>query len=416
MNNFYNQYTNLLHEKTANGYLPVWQVNGENFYNKLDAALHAKNVNSYVHFNFLEGQFDNIDWSVDTDTSEVYVNRLQQIRDKYDVVRLMYSGGADSKLILDTAYENNIPFDYIVLFRGGPLPNSRSDAEIARAEKHIDKYLEKFPKTKLVKFLFDFAEFEKYYSLSPEEWAKVTGHYDYCDRPQVQSWQYLGSSYSEFFWDPYLKGLSHCDLTGKEPPHISTVNNEYVWFFNDVNVDHHYTPFCEWFYISPDMPEVHRYQCHQTKKFLQQNNLFSTQQMSPEQTVACKIYTGKQLDDSYILDCHLKGMNKGILGLWECSQNGNQQVVDNMMRRAAFFKEKFTENELSTGFPRINLVGCISNLYSLQDSKKIINSGDPSVQQIFRYPKNTTEHDEFNNSMQEPWQYLKKLWKEYNLS
>ena len=66
-------------------------------------------------FCFNETVFKLIDWTVEPSQSlkELYVERCQQLRDKYDYLILSYSGGADSHEILYTFLENNIFIDEI---------------------------------------------------------------------------------------------------------------------------------------------------------------------------------------------------------------------------------------------------------------------------------------------------------------
>ena len=62
--------------------------------------------------------FSKCDWTTEPEPgvplSEYYRRRAQQIRDKYDYVVLLYSGGPDSNNILHAFVHNGIKIDEIV--------------------------------------------------------------------------------------------------------------------------------------------------------------------------------------------------------------------------------------------------------------------------------------------------------------
>lgn len=83
------------------------------FYNRIDAKKYGRKVKFYFH----DKEFEQFDWTIEPTESlaELYKQRAQQIRDKYDYVVLCYSGGVDSTNILETFYNNNIHIDEIFI-------------------------------------------------------------------------------------------------------------------------------------------------------------------------------------------------------------------------------------------------------------------------------------------------------------
>jgi hypothetical protein len=83
------------------------------FYNRVDAKKYGRKVKFYFH----DKEFESFDWKIEPTESlaELYKQRAQQIRDKYDYVVLCYSGGVDSTNILETFYNNNIHIDEIFI-------------------------------------------------------------------------------------------------------------------------------------------------------------------------------------------------------------------------------------------------------------------------------------------------------------
>lgn len=70
-----------------------------------------------LNYNFNDDYLNQIDWSVEPSESinELYVRRARQLRDKYDYLVLMYSGGIDSHVALHAFLDNDIKIDEIVV-------------------------------------------------------------------------------------------------------------------------------------------------------------------------------------------------------------------------------------------------------------------------------------------------------------
>jgi hypothetical protein len=98
--------------------LGVYCVGDLKFYSKVEAIeMHAK-TGIHPHWNFNEEVFSMYDWTQEPQISleELYRRRAQQLRDQYDYVVLMYSGGADCENILQAFVKNDIKLDEAVSF------------------------------------------------------------------------------------------------------------------------------------------------------------------------------------------------------------------------------------------------------------------------------------------------------------
>lgn len=94
-----------------------YTVGNLKFYSRLEAFETAKRLNlGKVTWHFNDEVFSSYDWTVEPSESleEVYRQRAQEIRDKYDYVVLMFSSGADSTNILNAFLDNNIKLDELV--------------------------------------------------------------------------------------------------------------------------------------------------------------------------------------------------------------------------------------------------------------------------------------------------------------
>ena len=105
----------LSYERTS-GY---WKVAGRSFFNKIDCLKYASQIKNYnVTYHLFDSAYASLDWDKEPTHSldELYKQRAQQIRDKYNYVMIAFSGGADSLNVLDTFLENNIHIDEIVSY------------------------------------------------------------------------------------------------------------------------------------------------------------------------------------------------------------------------------------------------------------------------------------------------------------
>jgi hypothetical protein len=93
-----------------------WQSADKKFINKYEALLHATQNNLPLpSFKFFDTVWENFDRSLIGTVSlkELYRQRAQQLRDKYDYLILYFSGGADSYNVLRSFIDNNIKIDEI---------------------------------------------------------------------------------------------------------------------------------------------------------------------------------------------------------------------------------------------------------------------------------------------------------------
>lgn len=104
---------------TNSGY---WKVNDHCFFNKSECYKYATSVQNFnVTYHFFDEAYQSLDWSKEPEESldQMYLRRAKQIRDKYNYVILCFSGGADSSNILNTFLNNNIKIDEIMVYYPG---------------------------------------------------------------------------------------------------------------------------------------------------------------------------------------------------------------------------------------------------------------------------------------------------------
>lgn len=90
-------------------------VCGQKYYNKLEAFNVAFSQGYHPHWYFHEHVFDAMDWKTEPNKSlqQLYKERAQSLRDKYDIIVLNFSGGADSSTVAEIFLHNGIKLDYL---------------------------------------------------------------------------------------------------------------------------------------------------------------------------------------------------------------------------------------------------------------------------------------------------------------
>jgi hypothetical protein len=117
-------------------YLGLYTVNGKTFTDKIEAILEASQTDADISWDFHQERFRKIDWWKEPELSlgQLYKIRAQQIRDEYDYVVIMFSGGADSTNVIRSFLDNNIYVDEIIA--GVPVSGLRDFK--ATANKNSD--------------------------------------------------------------------------------------------------------------------------------------------------------------------------------------------------------------------------------------------------------------------------------------
>ena len=113
----------------SNGY---YSVGDERFTNKFYAMIRATETKSELHWHYYDEIFDKVDRNKlgTLSLQELYKHRALQLREKYDYLILNYSGGSDSWTILHTFLKNNIKLDCLFThhpFKLGSLYTPNTD-------------------------------------------------------------------------------------------------------------------------------------------------------------------------------------------------------------------------------------------------------------------------------------------------
>lgn len=97
-------------------HLGYYKVNNKFFNEKIEAVLEANTNLSEIEWNFHQEIYDKVNWSAEPSLSldDFYRMRAQQIREQYEYVIILCSGGGDSTNVAYSFLRNGIKVDEIV--------------------------------------------------------------------------------------------------------------------------------------------------------------------------------------------------------------------------------------------------------------------------------------------------------------
>lgn len=284
-----------------------FQVNDIRTFSKYEAWQLSQQQGSGVDdikFNFNDDKMSKLDWSVEptASLSDLYAQRAQQLRDKYDHLVLFYSGGIDSQVILNTFYKNNIKIDEIITIGNRKYldESAKINQEVfGKALPYLDTLnLKKFgTKTSYIdigqliidqfqnKFHFD--NFMYYHNgpLSPWYMAYRSPMFKLQNQSHV---------------DLSTAGKSVCCISGYDKPNIFSIDSNWCFKFTDSVSDFAVRPYFfkeiqggalknfydEPFFVTPDLPEITIKQCHLAVKTLKNITSHKDPRLAPVEKIA----------------------------------------------------------------------------------------------------------------------------------
>jgi len=250
-------------------------------------AVQAANGNlNKIQYHYHDQLYCSFDWTQEpehgTSLDEFYRRRAQQLREKYDYLVLMYSGGPDSQNVLDSFVDNNIFLDEIVNF------NSYDQTEIVDSTMNNADYIynvkptlaaltnQKGLKTKitilseieLVLKYFDFCR-----NVSADELAIEPGG------PSISAYRPYTLKSIPHIWSKIIGGQRVGMIHGSEKPNLIVQNGRWaVQVYDGVfgnygslaDQDQDLRHFDSWemFYTSPDTIPLQIKQAHSLKNFM----------------------------------------------------------------------------------------------------------------------------------------------------
>jgi hypothetical protein len=119
-----------------------WLLDNQHiYYNKLQTIIEAQSRNSYdIRFYYHDNIFGSHDWKNEPQSNieDLYMERALQLRQKYDYLILLYSGGSDSSNALKVFLKNNIKIDEVAYWYSSyDLQNNLANSEVLNAGSEL---------------------------------------------------------------------------------------------------------------------------------------------------------------------------------------------------------------------------------------------------------------------------------------
>jgi len=243
-----------------------WEVMDCRFTNKYHALQYATEVNAPVHYKFFNQVWETFDRSLlgSQPLNELYRERAQQLRDKYDYLILYFSGGSDSYNVLRSFIDNGIKIDEIcvkwctpVLDRSKNLYTPNTDdltaynylSEWDYAIKPVlDEISVSHPEIKIEIVNWFDGRMEN----NPDSIFRMVNHWHDIEVPSLATW-----SPSERKLIDQKKTVG--SIYGVDKPNVFFTEKEAYMYFNDSCTAMGPPNPCnvygmEFFYWTPDMP------------------------------------------------------------------------------------------------------------------------------------------------------------------
>jgi len=234
-----------------------YTCNGKKFLNKFQAIHEQENSNQAINF-IANPLYRDLDCSQEPQQSfeDILKEQALLIRKNFKIVRLWYSGGIDSDLVLDIFLKNKIHLDEIHVQHYGPrsfFPESYIASDRLESIKHS------IPSTKIIEHgkIFPYTIHKK--TLMKDSWS-----FNGIDYP-LRSFNVMRNPLGEEQFNTNL-----IELYGIAKPDILFIRGEWYMYMADTSLHGCLTSGAKSYkhYFYADYPEANIKQAHLLKKFL----------------------------------------------------------------------------------------------------------------------------------------------------
>jgi hypothetical protein len=281
--------------------LGYYKLGDKVYYGKVEALMEATKTGIFPEWNFNREVYGKLDWTKQPNIplKELYRMRAQQLRDKYDWIRIEASGGGDSTTAIYSFLHNGIHLDEVVFrYPKTGEKNVTDDPFNTKCENTLSewKYAAKpllewiatnHPKVKIT--VHDYSE-NMLKGETDETW--VLKSKDYFQPGHAFKHDNIGLIDHRKDADT---GKSICVLYGIDKPKMCIKDGRWYAYFMDLQANHsnsvvyEYTNITnEYFYWTPDLPELVLSQAHTIKSWfsLPQNQFLQFLVRWPNYSVA----------------------------------------------------------------------------------------------------------------------------------
>jgi hypothetical protein len=343
-----------------------YNVGGKKFINPLAAWKEIAESNSSFHFSMFDECFSQYNWTVEPSQSVEELGRIraQQLREKYSWLRLWYSGGRDSHFVLKSFIDNNIHLDEVVIFHN-PFMQVR-DWEMKTLVYPLAQDLLKHTRTKISTLTLTANDYEKTFSKNWHEKSATDPNQSLWFQPN--NYSRLFELHPEQFSQDQRLDNKLGIILGMEKPKVFVEQGHWYMQMADVNgfvysMDNREN--VEYFYITPDLPELHAKQSWLAVNHIEKNHQDKSEQWIRQYT---NCHLGPELYDDYCIAIGRGAYTHKFLGLGE---NKLSDKVGRSKRFQEYFGHSQTQNTSAYRYFSDMIVDLQSTM------PQAFNNGDP---------------------------------------
>lgn len=270
-------------------HLGFYKVGNARFVSKVLAQNESLRTNAPIEWDFNDEVFDRYDWTKEPEPGvsidEYYRRRAQQLRDKYEYIVLMYSGGPDSQTVLDSFLSNNIRLDEIVNVnsydRTQQVEGTTHNADFFyNVKPTVENILKQYGNMLKITILDEIDITKKVFKDAKAKSDFYEMLFNGISFPSGWLFRSVWIKYVPHLWSKFLEGKKICILYGYDKPSLDVENGKYfstnydVWLLDSeimtsADPDLKNSDLVETFYHTPDFPELTIKQSHLVKQFLE---------------------------------------------------------------------------------------------------------------------------------------------------
>lgn len=257
----------------------LYRVGEDLFNHKINALKAATRTNQSVSWEFGNHAWNSLDWKKDDGLGVLYwyKERAKQLRDTYDYLILAFSGGADSNNIANVFMSADLKIDEV--WCDQPLKHTEdykfNSQDLSASNMPSEWEFAIKPQLNKIRELTDWkiTLTDSTASMMDEDSEDTLEISQYSYYATVKRWRVLDDLVRKAN-DKYNRvGV----IIGIEKPNFSLINGILCSIFTDLTMQYksdfnaHIQREVEYFYWAPDMPELHRAQCHAFANYIQSN-------------------------------------------------------------------------------------------------------------------------------------------------
>lgn len=260
-------------------------VGGQRFYTKPMALVEATKTGHFPEWNFNNEVFGRMDWLTEpqTDLRHLYRLRAQQLRERYDWIRVEASGGGDSTTAIFSFLLNDIHLDEVVFrYPKTGERNVTNDPYNTKCENTLSEWQYAaqpllnwinlhYPRVKIT--VHDYSE-DMLNEQNQKDETWVFKSKDYFQPGHASKHANFGMMDHRLDAD---SGKKICVLYGIDKPKMCIKEGRWYLYFLDLQANHSnpevgdYDNITnEYFYWTPDLPEISLKQAHLIKNWFSQ--------------------------------------------------------------------------------------------------------------------------------------------------